>query len=267
VKMEEFLRSPLFRQVLFDVQNGECEQLEAELALNPVQVSPAFERRMQKLIRAERKPYYRFINTNGKKAVLALAATLILFVTMVFSVSALREPTVRFFMDVYEKFSQVFYRQHEQEQFPSALEIYYAPTKLPDGYRLEADQTVDAIVYYEMTYVSDSKDDIVFKQYAINPSASRVDTEGSETKPITVNGSEGIFFTNKGVQHIQWNEKYKGEAKLQKRFTVDFLTKTQKVNEGEVPQYYVRNSHPAIIEPELFDLVQCEMKCRQQSGK
>ena len=42
------------------------------------------------------------------------------------------------------------------------------------------------------------------------------------------------------------NEKYKGDALLQKGYTVDFLTKKKKKNEGEVPQYYVRNSHEAI---------------------
>ena len=66
---------------------------------------------------------------------------------------------------------------------------------------------------------------------------------------------------------ILTNEKYMGDAILQKRFTVDFLTKKQKTNEGEVPQYHVRNSHPAIIEAELFDLVQFEMKRRQESGR
>ena len=48
---------------------------------------------------------------------------------------------------------------------------------------------------------------------------------------------------------------------------MDFLTKKQKVNEGEVPQYYVTNSHPAIIEPELFDLVQYELKTRKTDGR
>jgi DNA invertase Pin-like site-specific DNA recombinase len=57
------------------------------------------------------------------------------------------------------------------------------------------------------------------------------------------------------VESILTNEKYKGNALLQKSFTVDFLTKKSKLNEGEVPQYYVANSHPAIIEPEIFDLV------------
>jgi len=41
------------------------------------------------------------------------------------------------------------------------------------------------------------------------------------------------------------------------------LTKTTKVNESEIPQYYVENSHPAIISPEVFDLVQSEMKKRK----
>lgn len=63
------------------------------------------------------------------------------------------------------------------------------------------------------------------------------------------------------------NEKYKGDALLQKKFTVDFLTKKSKVNEGEVPQYYVANSHPAIIEPEVFDLVQYELKRRKKDGR
>lgn len=52
------------------------------------------------------------------------------------------------------------------------------------------------------------------------------------------------------VTSILQNEKYKGDALLQKCFTVDFLSKKKKANEGEVPQYYVENSHPAIIVPE-----------------
>ena len=47
------------------------------------------------------------------------------------------------------------------------------------------------------------------------------------------------------VKSILTNEKYKGDAVLQKTFCTDFLTKKFKANEGEVPQYYVENSHPA----------------------
>ena len=69
------------------------------------------------------------------------------------------------------------------------------------------------------------------------------------------------------VLSILTNEKYKGAALLQKRYTVDFLQKKTKVNEGEVPQYYVENSHPAIIEPEEWDRVQIELARRKNSGK
>ena len=74
------------------------------------------------------------------------------------------------------------------------------------------------------------------------------------------------------VESILQNEKYKGAALLQKCFTVDFLTKKKKVNEGEVPQYYVEHSHEPIITPEEFDKVQTEFErrkriSRQYSGK
>ena len=68
------------------------------------------------------------------------------------------------------------------------------------------------------------------------------------------------------VKSILSNEKYRGDALLQKTFTVDFLTKKAKVNEGEAPQYYVENSHPAIVSAEVFELVQAELAKRRQRG-
>ena len=64
------------------------------------------------------------------------------------------------------------------------------------------------------------------------------------------------------VQSILTNEKYKGDALLQKVYTTDFLTKKKKPNEGEVPQYYVEGNHEAIIEPSVFDTVQVMMQSR-----
>ena len=49
--------------------------------------------------------------------------------------------------------------------------------------------------------------------------------------------------------------------------TVDFLTKKRKVNEGEVPQYYVEHSHEPIITPEEFDKVQTELARRKQISR
>ena len=61
------------------------------------------------------------------------------------------------------------------------------------------------------------------------------------------------------VKKILQNEKYIGDALLQKTYTVDFLTKKRVKNNGIVPQYYVENSHEPIIPRELFMQVQEEM--------
>lgn len=68
------------------------------------------------------------------------------------------------------------------------------------------------------------------------------------------------------VASILTNEKYKGAALLQKCFTVDFLNKKRKINEGEVPQYYIEKSHQPIIDPKEFDLVQAEFARRKGLG-
>lgn len=69
------------------------------------------------------------------------------------------------------------------------------------------------------------------------------------------------------IMSILQNEKYKGDALLQKTYTADFLTKKVKKNRGEVPQYYIKNSHPAIIDPGTFDLVQKEIERRRPNRR
>lgn len=66
------------------------------------------------------------------------------------------------------------------------------------------------------------------------------------------------------VTSILSNEKYKGDALLQKTITVDYLSKKIKKNDGEKGQFYIEGSHPAIIEPDIFDLVQYERKQRKE---
>ena len=68
------------------------------------------------------------------------------------------------------------------------------------------------------------------------------------------------------VRRMLSNEKYKGDVLLQKEFTVDFLQKKMKKNEGEVPQYYVEGNHEEIISPAVFDMVQAELAKRKHSG-
>lgn len=61
------------------------------------------------------------------------------------------------------------------------------------------------------------------------------------------------------LRKIWQNEKYIGDALLQKTYTMDFLSKKRVKNNGIVPQYYVEGSHEAIIPRDLYMQVQEEM--------
>ena len=69
------------------------------------------------------------------------------------------------------------------------------------------------------------------------------------------------------IQSILTNEKYTGDALLQKTYIVDCISKKSKKNNGELPMYYVENNHPAIIERAVFDRVQEEISRRNSKKK
>lgn len=104
---------------------------------------------------------------------------------------------------------------------------------------------------------------LIYKLFLEGKTPSGIAKQLTTNKIPTPAGKE--IWQESTVRSILKNEKYKGDAILQKSFTVDFLTKKKKINEGEVPQYYVENSHPAIITPEAFDLVQHEIKKRKNT--
>ena len=69
------------------------------------------------------------------------------------------------------------------------------------------------------------------------------------------------------IKSILKNEKYKGDALLQKTYITDPISKRVKKNNGELPMYYVENSHPAIVERRIFDRVQEEIARRAGKKK
>ena len=71
------------------------------------------------------------------------------------------------------------------------------------------------------------------------------------------------YWRSNTILKIIHNEKYMGDMFLQKTYRPDFRAKKGKDNHGEVIQYYVENSHEAIIDKEIFDSVQNEAKRRK----
>ena len=74
----------------------------------------------------------------------------------------------------------------------------------------------------------------------------------------------GSLWNRTTIMSVLRNEKYTGNILLQKTFISDHLTKKKKVNRGELPQYYVEDSHEAIIDKATFDRVQEELKRRAE---
>ena len=89
--------------------------------------------------------------------------------------------------------------------------------------------------------------------------------EGVDGNKTTSGGT--VFERNwndQGITYILKNEKYSGDLLLQKYYTVDFLTKKVAPNNGQLPQYFVENSHEPVIPREIFQQVQAEMARRRK---
>ena len=122
---------------------------------------------------------------------------------------------------------------------------------------------------------SDGLPEIVSEEAEIVRDIYRMFIEGMSTnaiaKRLTDNGvptpSGKSKWQRQTIDSILANEKYKGSALLQKKFTIDFLQKKMKPNEGEVPQYYVEHSHLPIIPPDEWERVQLEIARRRNSEK
>lgn len=103
---------------------------------------------------------------------------------------------------------------------------------------------------------------MIFDDYLSGMGRLAISKKLNEMSIPTVRGTgewrEGSIF------RILHNEKYTGDMLLQKTYTVDYLSKTVRKNNGEVKQYYVSNSHDAIVDEDTFNLVQAKLARRSK---
>ncbi len=69
------------------------------------------------------------------------------------------------------------------------------------------------------------------------------------------------------IQYILTNEKYIGDALLQKQYTTEVLPYRQKRNHGERTMYYIENYNPPIITKEIFQAVQKLYKAKSKGKR
>lgn len=134
------------------------------------------------------------------------------------------------------------------------------------GYRKGADEQPE-IVPEEAEVIKR-----IYHRYLDGCTLGQIKRELDEDNVPTAQGVE--FWSPAIIHNILTNEKYIGDALLQKTYVTDCISKKVKKNQGERAMYYVENNHPAIISREMFDQVRNEMtrrsskrKVLQKSGK
>ncbi len=96
----------------------------------------------------------------------------------------------------------------------------------------------------------------IFHLYLLGNSLAGIAKILQEQSIKTVTGK--IVWNPTVISKMLANEKYCGDARLQKTYTVDFLTKKRVINHGLVPQYYIEDNHEPIISKEIFLQAQAE---------
>lgn len=105
----------------------------------------------------------------------------------------------------------------------------------------------------------------IYQSYLSGYSIVKIKEE-LEAESVPSGTGKKVWSTN-AIRYMLRNEKYIGDALLQKTYVTDFLTKKSKKNQGEIPQYYVTGNHEGIISKELFNLVQEEIARRASKRK
>ena len=100
----------------------------------------------------------------------------------------------------------------------------------------------------------------IFSRYLLGQSVRQICRDLMADGVKTAQGSDSWY--DSVVRKMLQNEKYIGDALLQKTYTADLFNHERRKNMGELPQYYVHECHPAIIDRDTFQRVQEELARR-----
>ena len=166
-------------------------------------------------ISAELKNIYKKANTNKKKTILwylnttgkrVAAIFIVIGVFLGFSVGvyAVRKPIVEFFLNVKEKFSEVFFEQKAIDNAPDTIETVYTLGYVPEGYEL-IERKIEETYVMEIWSASNNQE-IVFEQSCLNYDKKNIDSENINLETIYLDQRK-VFHYEKFNQHqFIWND-------------------------------------------------------------
>ena len=186
-----------------EIYSQECaDSLPNEDELEKHIFSEAFENKMMKLIKLQKKTYYQYINTVGKRVASIVAVFILCLFITIFSVKALREPFVHFIVETYEKFTSIFV---EKETTNDNIEFkVMVPQYIPEGYVTEEPIITDLDVIY--TYFNNDGLYFIYTQDLFDKIQTTIDTEKTFYEKIQIDSLEGIYYENKGMNCLVFND-------------------------------------------------------------
>lgn len=159
--------------------------------------SAEFERKMAKLLKEERTPLWQLINTRAKRAV-CIVLVILAALGASMSIKAVREPVVRFFVEIYEAFARI---THPQQSETPLETIYTLPRDmLPEGYELSYESTLTT--FHKEKYIFADGKTIYFFQAVISSTNITIDKEGTSVLEISVGTYEGRYYKSKNTINL-----------------------------------------------------------------
>ncbi len=163
--------------------------------------SAEFERKMAKLLKEERTPLWQLINTRAKRAV-CIVLVILAALGASMSIKAVREPVVRFFVEIYEAFARITHPQQSETTIETA---YTLPgDMLPEGYELSYERY--SLTFCNEKYTTVDGKAIYFYQSIASSTNITLDKEGVSVIKISVGTCEGRYYKSKNTINLIWSD-------------------------------------------------------------
>lgn len=195
----KYVRNKTIREAFEKLDAWEEDQLDID-STTEIHYSEKYERYMARLLRAQKRPWWQYTNTVGKKvAVIALVILFAFGASM--SVSAVRKPVVEFIVNVYERFVEIFFGEEDIAEAPCEMDTIYTLGKVPEGYELVECKLQNTSVGF--VWEDDEGNSIKFSQNFLNSKAT-YDYENSNYTLVSVAGTEVAMIEKLDRKMFYW---------------------------------------------------------------
>lgn len=184
-------------------------------------------REMAKLIKRQRRPYFKLISTAGRRAACIIVAFIVMSASAL-SVKAIREAFLDFISNIFSDHSVVTTESGTDKGYPTNIEEEYYISELPDGFeemdKGKTDNSIDISYFRNDEYV-------FFTQYTKTAYEQTYDNERSEfNEYMDSDGKQYMVITNKsGITYIWDNGRYIFEvtSNLDKEYVLKLCKSTK----------------------------------------